>query len=200
MERIKFIIVEQSYLVRKGIASIINRIDHATVVKELEDLSGLNSAILKYQPDFVVLNLSLMEDLHKYRNSEVKINLETHGIGIDSGNVHSKSGLPSLRQIIGLNDERDHIYSKFQSLIDEILSEHTSIIKQTELSDREKTILILVAKGMTNKEIAGKLFLSTHTVITHRKNITTKLGIKTISGLTVYAILNNFIKLSDLNH
>jgi len=51
---------------------------------------------------------------------------------------------------------------------------------------------------LTSKEIAEKLFLSAHTVITHRKNITTKLGIKTISGLTVYAILNNIISIGDL--
>jgi DNA-binding CsgD family transcriptional regulator len=50
-----------------------------------------------------------------------------------------------------------------------------------------------VALGFTNQQIADKLFISKHTVISHRKNITSKLGIKTVSGLTVYAVLNNLI-------
>lgn len=62
-----------------------------------------------------------------------------------------------------------------------------------ELSAREKEVLVCVAKGMLNKEIADKLNLSIYTVITHRKNITRKIGIKTVAGLTVYALLNNLI-------
>ena len=70
---------------------------------------------------------------------------------------------------------------------------------EEDLSQREKNILQLVALGMTNKEIANKLFISTHTVISHRKNITRKLGIKTVAGLTVYAILNNLIQMEDIS-
>lgn len=65
-----------------------------------------------------------------------------------------------------------------------------------ELSAREKEILVSVAKGMLNKEIADQYNISIYTVISHRKNITRKTGIKTVAGLTVYAILNNLI---DMN-
>jgi regulator of cell morphogenesis and NO signaling len=61
------------------------------------------------------------------------------------------------------------------------------------LSPREIEILAGVAQGLLNKEIAAKYNLSIHTVITHRKNIARKTGIKTIAGLTAYAILNNLI-------
>ena len=64
------------------------------------------------------------------------------------------------------------------------------------LSQREKEILVCVAKGLLNKEIADQCNLSIHTVITHRKNITRKTGIKSVAGLTVYALLNNLI---DIN-
>ena len=68
-----------------------------------------------------------------------------------------------------------------------------------ELTPREKLILENVALGLTNKEIASKLFISTHTVISHRKNITRKLHIKSVSGLTVYAILNGIVKMEDVS-
>lgn len=62
-----------------------------------------------------------------------------------------------------------------------------------KLSSREIEILTGVAQGLLNKEIAAKYNISIHTVITHRKNIVSKTGIKTIAGLTAYAILNNLI-------
>ena len=67
-----------------------------------------------------------------------------------------------------------------------------------ELSAREKEILVSVAKGLLNKEIADKHNISINTVITHRKNITRKTGIKTVPGLTVYAILNNLIDINSI--
>ena len=73
--------------------------------------------------------------------------------------------------------------------------------EQTEedpLSQREKEILVCVAKGMLNKEIADCLHLSIHTVTTHRKNITRKTGIKTVAGLTVYALLNRLIDMNTV--
>ncbi|MBR4826785.1 MAG: hemerythrin domain-containing protein [Bacteroidales bacterium] len=66
------------------------------------------------------------------------------------------------------------------------------------LSDREKEVLILVAKGLLNKEIADRLDISINTVITHRKNITRKTGIKTAPGLTVYAILGGLVDIGEL--
>lgn len=66
------------------------------------------------------------------------------------------------------------------------------------LSSREIDILKKVALGYSNKEIADHLFISINTVITHRKNVTEKLGIKTISGLTVYALMNNLIEADDV--
>lgn len=67
------------------------------------------------------------------------------------------------------------------------------------LSNREVEVLRLVALGYANKEIADNLHISTHTVMSHRKNITEKLGIKSISGLTVYAIINNYIDTTNLD-
>ena len=67
-----------------------------------------------------------------------------------------------------------------------------------ELSERERDVLILVARGLTNKEIASELNISPHTVISHRKNIVHKTGIRSVAGLTVYAVLNKLIDSEQL--
>ena len=72
-------------------------------------------------------------------------------------------------------------------------------LQETEqLSQREKEIVICVVKGMTNKEIADRLFLSIHTVNTHRRNIARKLEIHSAAGLTIYAIVNKLVELSEV--
>lgn len=67
-----------------------------------------------------------------------------------------------------------------------------------ELSIREKEILLHIVKGLSNKEIADSLCLSTHTVMSHRKNIVRKLNIHSTAGLTIYAIVNGIVSLDNL--
>jgi DNA-binding NarL/FixJ family response regulator len=64
------------------------------------------------------------------------------------------------------------------------------------LSDREIEVLSLIAQGLLNKEIADKLNISMTTVITHRKNIVEKLGMRTVSALTIYAVMHGYV---DIN-
>lgn len=66
------------------------------------------------------------------------------------------------------------------------------------LTEREKEIVRSIARGLSNKEIAERLFVSVHTVATHRRNICSKLDIHTAAGLTVFAILHNLIPLSEI--
>ena len=66
------------------------------------------------------------------------------------------------------------------------------------LSSREREIIVCVAKGMSNKEIADALCLSIHTVTTHRRNIASKLQIHSPAGLTIYAILNRLIDIKEI--
>lgn len=66
------------------------------------------------------------------------------------------------------------------------------------LGDREKEILSWVAKGKSNKEIASELFISVHTVTTHRRNICAKLDIHSTAGLTIFAIIHNLVKIEEI--
>lgn len=82
------------------------------------------------------------------------------------------------------------------------LPQRLKTIPQTEkrqedpngLSVREIEVLILIVQGLTNKEIADKLFISLTTVISHRKNIMEKLNVRSVSGLTIYAVMNGYIE------
>ncbi|MBQ4286129.1 MAG: hemerythrin domain-containing protein [Bacteroidales bacterium] len=106
-----------------------------------------------------------------------------------------KEAFKVLSAITSLQDDiRKHI------LLEESALEGNVADKQEDnaLSAREKEILVCVAKGMINKEIADHLNISIHTVITHRKNITRKTGIKTVAGLTVYALLNNLLDVGSV--
>jgi regulator of cell morphogenesis and NO signaling len=76
-----------------------------------------------------------------------------------------------------------------------------SIVKdeaKDDLSQREREIIVCIVKGMSNKEIADQLFISIHTVITHRRNIARKLQIHSPTLLTVYAIVNKLIDISEV--
>lgn len=64
------------------------------------------------------------------------------------------------------------------------------------LSPREREVLTLIAEGSTSKEIATRLFISVQTVETHRSNLMSKLGVRNVAGLVLFAVQNGLIKLA----
>lgn len=106
--------------------------------------------------------------------------------------------LRSYDDQINLYDSPDELKQKLDRLNAEEACPVTEEEEQQTLSSREKEIVVCVVKGMTNREIADRLYLSTHTVITHRRNIARKLQVHSASGLTVYAIVNKLVELNDI--
>jgi len=93
------------------------------------------------------------------------------------------------------------IVSLLESKVDvEEEGQEEEIVSQPKesLSEREKEIIVGVVKGLTNKEIADKLFISIHTVLTHRRNIAKKLEIHSPAGLVIYAIVNGIVSIEDI--
>ena len=112
--------------------------------------------------------------------------------------AYSDSLLARYDEVIGMHDSTEQIKQRLDRLYAPPESPADDAADSGEqLSDREKEILVLVVKGHTNKEIAQQLYLSTHTVITHRRNIARKLEIHSTSGLTVYALVNKLVELED---
>lgn len=105
--------------------------------------------------------------------------------------VNSRSNLTLINTSSGLDQIIDALNTLISRSVTTELSHQTG---SNELSAREIQVLTLVVSGSINKEIAAELAISVNTVLTHRKNITAKLGIKTVSGLTLYALMHGYIK------
>ena len=125
---------------------------------------------------------------------------------------HQKDHLVSYRLINVMSDlwHTEQDFADHCDIEDDILRPALAIKAQKhrtsthedeteELSERERDVLIEVVRGRSNKEIADVLCISTHTVITHRKNITRKLNIHSTAGLTIYAIVNKLVDLKELS-
>lgn len=72
------------------------------------------------------------------------------------------------------------------------------VLQQKILSDREIEVMSLIVQGFINKEIADKLNIGLSTVITHRKNIMDKLGLKSVSALTIYAVMHGYVDINKI--
>ena len=96
-----------------------------------------------------------------------------------------------------IHDDTENIIEQLEQILKSVNQKSAEDIHE-ELSPREIEVLQLVAQGYINKEIADRLNISFNTVLTHRKNITAKLGIKTVSGLSFYAMMNGYISTKDI--
>lgn len=116
----------------------------------------------------------------------------------------SGGAVPGLSDVNTLNVNQSE-----QALTRDILRLHSrghghshnhrpTIAVEHDLSPREIEVLVLLTRGFINKEIADRLNISLTTVITHRKNITEKLGIKSLSGLTIYAVMRGYVEPHEL--
>ena len=99
------------------------------------------------------------------------------------------------RELASHNAVEDEI---FIPAVERLAATGPRLAKPEPLSTREKEIIVCVVKGMTNKQIADALCISAHTVITHRRNIAAKLQIHSAAGLTIYAIVNKLVELSEI--
>ena len=152
-----------------------------------EKLSELKSLIIRYYPDKSNNDLlySVLFDI---------INCE-HDL-ISHCQVEDQLLLPCVLKLEkAVSEAKGNLPSHTAAEQDDVVEEHA-----IQLSQREKDILVCVAKGMTNKEIADSLFISVNTVTKHRYNITSKLQIHTPAGLTIYALVNNLVRLDEISN
>lgn len=197
MQGVQIAILSRSFVLNRGLQFIFNKIRGINVVEISENLDDLQPLIIDKQIDFILVSDIIFNDNKQLEELYKTNNILRWGIirtkGID---LHT---LFNFELDLSIYDSEYLILKKINQFIERENHEHTNLSNESELSSREKDVLKEVALGFTNQQIAEKLFISQHTVITHRKKITAKLGIKTISGLTVYAILNNLIEMGDVD-
>lgn len=194
----KVLLIVPSKIVARGIEAVLSELGEFRVEGILTDLSHASQMRLRnIDADVIVLDpvvfdfvsrSSVRSHISEYSDAAV-VGLQT--IPLDEEQKKQYDAL------IGLNDDPVLIVRKLRESLES--RQDNTETEEYDLSAREKEILVCVAKGMLNKEIADACNLSIHTVITHRKNITRKTGIKTVAGLTVYALLNNLIDSSSID-
>ena len=182
-------------MLAQGLRLVIDELKDFEVVTVVSDhCQFFIERIILSHPDILIVDPDILD--FKKRGDVENIMEETDCKHIVALSAHyiNPDILKRYHAIIDISDNQDRINNKLKKLVQTERVETES----NELTSREREILVSIAKGMMNKEIADKHNLSIHTVITHRKNITKKTGIKSVSGLTVYAILNNLIDIQDI--
>ena len=191
--RNKIVICDESDIIASGIKKIAEGI-RLNVVAHVQSQELLVEKIRQTEAQIAIINLSILgqfgqEYIHNINREFPDIEI----IALVSSYIDKKN-MAQYDFVININDSQEEI----EALLQKAAHNKKSNTNDSNLSKREKEILVAVAKGMMNKEISEALNISIHTVISHRKNITKKTGIHSVSGFTVYALLNNLIDENDV--
>lgn len=184
------VILEPSQIVFEGISNILIKSGEYYKIYRAESIEELYAFEVK--PDVLIINPSQILNKEKEFTSLKKQFPDIIKVAFVYG-YFEQNLLTLFDKIIYINDSPETI---IHSICRNSEHHHTELSPE-QLSDREIEVLRLMTNGHSNKEIADKLFISIHTVISHRKNIIQKTGIKSQAGLTIYAISNKIIQLED---
>lgn len=196
-KQIRVIIIESSPIIAAGLKTLLTSSPLFSIVTTFTDIKSSAGRLTALAPDVLLLNpnqLSLTK--RQYLHEVLDVSQQTAIVALLSSLIDSNLLKPFDEQI-NIYDKAEQIYQKIRASIEEHNSQKDTV-ESNELSERETEILVLAASGLKNKEIAEKLNISVNTVISHRKNISQKTGIKSVAGLTVYALYNNLIDIHDV--
>lgn len=194
-ESIHVAVAETAVILRSGLIAVLKKVPDVNIQTiEVTSMKALDNCMISHQPDIIIINpafegwFNIEEFKTTWSASSVKI-------------VAFLSSITDANLLKGYDDSLN-IYDDIEVINTKIVQllqiEEEENPDQETLSQREKEIICCVVKGMTNKEIAENLFLSIHTVMTHRRNIARKLQIHSPAGLTIYAIVNKLLDISDV--
>lgn len=190
MRRYRIAIVEPSAIIAQGVASILRSSGEADVVAIYPTLRAYADRLPVKDVEVVVVGSQVAV------GAQLRSELQGVAVVLLSTTVVDEDVLRQVDGVINIYDDEATLMRKVRTAVEQ--GETNPYSDSHDLSERERDVLILVAKGMANKEIADRLNISIHTVMSHRKNITHKTGIKSVAGLTVYALLNNLLDQSDV--
>lgn len=190
------VIVETSAVIREGLTRILSDVFRQMEVVHLSSFKEIESYGDKRDVALLIVNPVLLAGCF---NSAIHT-LETFRFAKTIGLITTCSDREQIGffdDVLYINDDRDTLCRIVKNNLSSGPN-NTSFGKK--LSNRELDVLKLLIKGHSNKQIADELFISVHTVITHRKNIIQKLGIKSTAGLAIYGVIHNIIDIDDYLH
>ncbi len=191
---IKIAVAEPSLIIRSGLLAVLKRLSALSIqVVEIVDFATLTDTLRDEQPDILVVNPAMLGvfSLQQIRVDQQFASLRCVALLNQLADERLINGYDAT---ISLCDSAEMIKEKLL----EVVAIENDTTDREQLSTREREIIVCVVKGMTNRQIAEQLFISTHTVITHRRNIASKLQIHSPAGLTIYAIVNKLVELDQI--
>lgn len=191
---IHIVIIEPSTIIYEGLCTILGYADDQFSICRLERMDDISNYTIRKTVDAILINPSQVGNNLKIYNAIRNGLTQTKWIGIIYSYFEPHL-LSVFDESISIFDTPESIISLVQRTADQ--SEGNEQSAQEKLTDREIEVLKLLTAGNSNKEIADQLNISTHTVISHRKNLSQKTGIKSVSGLTIYAVVQNIITLDN---
>lgn len=195
VQSINLVIAETSPIVRIGLSSMFKRMQSIHIQPiEATSPEGLENCLHTHTPQILLVNPTFggWFNIEAIKSDPIHSNIKCIAINC---NIIDHTVLKAYDEQITLYDNIEAIESKIIRTLNISSNEEN---EGSMLSEREKEIVICIVKGMTNKEIADMLYISPHTVMTHRKNIARKLEIHSTAGLTIYAIINKLVELSEI--
>jgi DNA-binding CsgD family transcriptional regulator len=187
--KVNIAVLEPSQIIVEGLSNMLMKLKKNFYVFRFNDLEELRNSTVKEQFQIVVINPSIIQnrisDFIKLKTSYPQI--------LWIALIYSFFDEEVIRKF----DDTLSVTATPGQIANKLIQMNAAADKnqQEDLSEREVEVLSQLVKGLSNKEIADKLNISIHTVISHRKNITEKTGIKSLSGLTIYAITKKIIPL-----
>lgn len=180
----RIVVIEPSYVLRQGVVALLRENFQDITVVEEESSSIVALLSSKGEDSLFLISIRLYQ-----RNKELLGDLSKRMVFLTYKNMD----IPYINYLKTTEEE-------FVTTIETALGVRAEEQRDEDdiLTESERNVLRNIALGLSNKEIANKLFISVHTVATHRKNITRKLDIKSVSGLTVYAILHKLVAINDI--
>ncbi len=198
MDKTRVLVVDHSEIIRQGIHSILKTQSFNYEVCFSSNTREINDKVRSGKVDILLVNPSAYFDskgerVKLLRQEAINFGFKLIALVYAYFDEHL---LSMFDEIIYINDDEEKIFNKLEKIVESDVQVQD---EDVAISQRELDVIRLVALGKSNKEIAEELFISIHTVISHRKNITNKLGIKSVSGLTIYAVINKLIDTDDFN-
>jgi DNA-binding NarL/FixJ family response regulator len=197
-KKYRTIIIEPSEIIREGIRLFLEQNPCFQVAGCFPDLQSFEDKIIKDGFQIILFNPAIIKFYQPVNIRNLFAGYPDVCLIAISYQYVDAETLQYFDGILDIYGEGWKIPKKILKIVETAHPQNDRTADSIELSDREKEILVALAQGLANKEIADKLYISTHTVISHRKNIVRKTGIKTVAGLTIYAVFNNLVSQEEL--